>query len=106
MTVNAIATAARTRKTEAALDLAAPEDGFDAIAPANVSPLMAWLGSAESAGVTGREFEVDGGRVGLVWDKGARCESADLVPVVAELLAAGKNPEPVYEPRTGRVRYA
>ncbi len=43
--------------------MAAPDDGFDAMAPENVSPLVVWLGSEESADVTGQMFEVDGGRI-------------------------------------------
>ncbi|WP_410578837.1 SDR family oxidoreductase [Amycolatopsis sp. lyj-108] len=106
VTVNAIAPAARTRMTEVAFadDMAAPEDGFDAMAPENVSPLVVWLGSEESSGVTGRVFEVDGGRVsiaqgwrhGTVRDKGSRWAPAELGPVVAELLAEAPVPEPVY----------
>lgn len=106
VTVNAIAPAARTRMTEQAFaeDMAAPEGGFDAMAPENVSPLVVWLGSAESADVTGRVFEVDGGRVsvatgwhhGPVRDRGARWEPAELGPVVKELLAEAPAPEPVY----------
>ncbi|RSN22843.1 short-chain dehydrogenase [Streptomyces sp. WAC 05977] len=106
VTVNAIAPAARTRMTEVAFadDMAAPEDGFDAMAPENVSPLVVWLGSEESSGVTGRVFEVDGGRVsiaqgwrhGTVRDKGSRWTPAELGPVVAELLAEAPVPEPVY----------
>ena len=38
-----------------------PEAGFDAMAPENVSPLVVWLGSAQSREVTGRVFEVSGG---------------------------------------------
>jgi NAD(P)-dependent dehydrogenase (short-subunit alcohol dehydrogenase family) len=104
VTVNAIAPAARTRMTEETFDMAAPASGFDAMAPENVSPLVVWLGSVESTGVTGRVFEVDGGRVGLadgwrhgpVRDKGARWAPAELGPVVAELLAEARDPEPVY----------
>jgi NAD(P)-dependent dehydrogenase (short-subunit alcohol dehydrogenase family) len=106
VTVNAIAPAARTRMTEAAFaeDMAAPEDGFDAMAPENVSPLVVWLGSEESAGVTGRVFEVDGGRVsiaqgwrhGTVRDKGSRWSPAELGSVVAELAADAPLPERVY----------
>lgn len=106
VTVNAIAPAARTRMTEQAFaeDMAAPEGGFEAMAPENVSPLVVWLGSAESADVTGRVFEVDGGRVsvatgwhhGPVRDRGARWEPAELGPVVKELLAEVPAPEPVY----------
>ncbi|WP_432851903.1 SDR family oxidoreductase [Amycolatopsis sp. CA-161197] len=102
--VNAIAPAARTRMTEGTFDMAAPAVGFDAMAPENVSPLVVWLGSVESSGVTGRVFEVDGGRVSVAdgWrhgpsrDKGARWEPAELGPVVASLLASAPSPEPVY----------
>lgn len=102
--VNAIAPGARTRMTEPTFDMAAPESGFDAMAPENVSPLVVWLGSAESAGVTGRVFEVDGGRVALAqgWrhgasvDKGARWAPSELGPVVSRLLAESPPPEPVY----------
>jgi len=106
VTVNAIAPAARTRMTEQAFadDMAAPAGGFDAMAPENVSPLVVWLGSTESSAVTGRVFEVDGGRVSLAtgWqhgperDKGARWQPAELGPVVKELLAEAPPPEPVY----------
>ena len=107
ITVNAIAPAARTRMTEAvfAETMAAPEDGgFDAMAPENVSPLVVWLGSVESRGVTGKVFEVEGGliRVAEGWahgpqiDKGARWDPAELGPVVAKLLAEARPPVPVY----------
>jgi NAD(P)-dependent dehydrogenase (short-subunit alcohol dehydrogenase family) len=106
VTVNAIAPAARTRMTEAtfAETMAQPEDGFDAMAPENVAPLVVWLASPESAEVTGRVFEVEAGVVSVAdgWrhgpsvDKGARWEPAELGPVVAELLAKAAPPEPVY----------
>ncbi|MGH3716323.1 MAG: SDR family oxidoreductase [Micromonosporaceae bacterium] len=106
VTVNAIAPAARTRMTERTFAdaMAAPADGFDAMAPENVSPLVVWLGSTESAGVTGRVFEVDGGRVSLadgwrhgpVIDKADRWHPAELGPVVRKLLADATPPDPVY----------
>lgn len=107
VTANAIAPAARTRMTEAAFAdmMAAPEEGaFDAMAPENVAPLVVWLGSAESAGVTGRVFEVEGGKIGVAdgwrhgptFDKGARWEPAEVGPVVADLLAEAQAPTPVY----------
>lgn len=106
VTVNAIAPSARTRMTEEvfASDMAKPDSGFDAMAPENTSPLVVWLGSEESAAVTGRVFEVEGGKVSLArgWehgpaaDKGARWEPAELGPVVGELLAKAPEPEPVY----------
>ena len=109
VTVNAIAPAARTRMTEQvfAEAMAAPSGtgpGFDAMAPENVSPLVVWLGSAESGAVTGQVFEVDGGRiaVGDGWrrgpsvDQGRRWSPGELGAVVPELLAKATPPEPVY----------
>jgi NAD(P)-dependent dehydrogenase (short-subunit alcohol dehydrogenase family) len=107
ITVNAIAPAARTRMTEQtfAETMAAPAAGdFDAMAPENVSPLVVWLGSGESVHVTGRMFEIEGGRIGVAqgWrhgptvDKGARWEPAELGPTVRDLLAQAEPPEPVY----------
>jgi NAD(P)-dependent dehydrogenase (short-subunit alcohol dehydrogenase family) len=106
VTVNAIAPAARTRMTEQAFAqaMAKPDGGFDAMAPENVSPLVVWLGSTRSREVTGRVFEVEGGRVSLAqgWrhgptvDKAARWEPSELGPVVRELLDRAESPEPVY----------
>ncbi|HWA66496.1 MAG TPA: SDR family oxidoreductase [Mycobacteriales bacterium] len=106
VTVNAIAPAARTRMTEVAMPemMKAPEEGFDAMAPENVSPLVVWLGSPESREVTGRVFEVEGGVVGVAdgWqhgpkvDKGERWSPAELGPVVRDLLAQAPAPSPVY----------
>ncbi|MDP9117672.1 MAG: SDR family oxidoreductase [Actinomycetota bacterium] len=106
ITVNAIAPAARTRMTEGAFTetMAKPEHGFDAMAPENVSPLVVWLGSSQSAHVTGRVFEVEGGKISLAdgWqhgpeaDKGARWEPAELGPVVADLLSKAPAAAPVY----------
>ncbi|MFI6362744.1 SDR family oxidoreductase [Nocardia sp. NPDC050630] len=106
VTVNAIAPSARTRMTETVFadTMAAPEDGFDAMAPENVSPIVVWLGSSQSAAVTGRMFEVEGGKVALAdgWrhgtavDRGARWNPAELGPVVADLIAKSVPPEAVY----------
>ena len=106
VTANALAPSARTRMTEGVFDSMAPvADGeFDAMSPDNVSPLVAWLASAESAGVTGRMFEVEGGKLGIAtgWqhgptkDKGDRWDPSELTPVIAELLAQAPVPVPVY----------
>ncbi|MFM8971895.1 MAG: SDR family oxidoreductase [Actinomycetota bacterium] len=107
VTANAIAPAARTRMTEQVFadTMAKPEDdSFDLMAPENVAPLVVWLGSPESVGVTGRVFEVEGGIVSVAdgWqhgprrDKGDRWDPAELGPVVAELLAEAPAPTPVY----------
>jgi NAD(P)-dependent dehydrogenase (short-subunit alcohol dehydrogenase family) len=107
VTANALAPAARTRMTEGVFtEMMAEADAgqFDAMAPENVSPLVAWLASTDSAGVTGRMFEVEGGKVGIAtgWqhgptrDKGDRWEPEELGPVVRELLAEAPDPAPVY----------
>lgn len=113
VTANAIAPAARTRMTTSAGEgmasqMAAPADGsFDAMDPANVSPLVVWLGSTESAEVSGRVFEVEGGKVTVCdgWqraaseDKGAKWDPAELGSVVPRLLAESPEPVPVYGSR-------
>ena len=99
--VNAIAPGARTRMTE---NLGGPrpdpEPGeFDQRAPENVAPLVVWLGSAESRGVTGQVFLVGGGRIGVArgWqrgpmiDKGARWEPEELSEIVPSLLAQAQH---------------
>jgi len=106
VTVNAIAPAARTRMTEGPFSqaMARPDTGFDAMAPENVSPLVVWLGSDRSRAVTGRVFEVEGGRVGVAdgWrhgpaaDKGARWDPAELDGVIASLLEQAPVPEQIY----------
>jgi len=82
VTANAIAPSARTRMTEGVFEdmMKKPESGFDEMDPANVSPLLVWLGSSESREVTGQIFEVAGGmlsvcdgwRTGPQIDKGER----------------------------------
>lgn len=113
VTVNAIAPAARTGMTlgagEAmAQQMAAPADGsFDAMDPANVSPLVVWLGSPESDAVTGRVFEVEGGRITLLdaWqrsaerDNGARWDPGELRAVIEQIVAESPVPTPVYGAR-------
>jgi NAD(P)-dependent dehydrogenase (short-subunit alcohol dehydrogenase family) len=113
VTVNAIAPSARTRMTTSSGDamaaqMAVPDDGsFDAMDPANVSPLVVWLGSEESAQVSGRVFEVEGGTISVSdgWqrsikrDKGSRWDPAELGPVVKDILEQAPTPMPVYGAR-------
>lgn len=103
--VNSIAPAARTRMTEDAFgeSMAAPEEGFDAMNPANVSPVVAWLAST-GCEITGRVIEVEGGRVcieegwnhGPQVDAGARWEAGAVGAQIEQLLAQAAVPEPVY----------
>ncbi|MBX6751347.1 MAG: SDR family NAD(P)-dependent oxidoreductase [Micromonosporaceae bacterium] len=106
VTVNAIAPSARTAMTESVFpeQMARPESGFDAMDPANVSPLVVWLGSDHSGGVTGRVFEVSGGQIsvadgwrhGVPVTKDGRWDPAELTPVVTKLVAEAPAPEAVY----------
>ena len=109
ITANAVAPAARTGMTtaveEMAERMAVPEDGsFDYFAPENVSSLIAWLGSAESAHVTGRVFESEGGKISIAdgWrttagvDKGARWEPAEVGGAVARMLERETPAQKVY----------
>jgi NAD(P)-dependent dehydrogenase (short-subunit alcohol dehydrogenase family) len=106
ITANAIAPSARTRMTEEVFAemMKKPEKGFDAMDPANVAPLVVWLGSAESKDVTGQVFEVAGGEISVAdgWrkgpavDKGARWEPDEVGAAVRDLLAKAVPPQKVY----------
>jgi NAD(P)-dependent dehydrogenase (short-subunit alcohol dehydrogenase family) len=105
-TVNAIAPSARTQMTEEVFAdmMAKPAEGFDRMDPANVSPLVVWLGSEPSGHVTGQVFEVDGGRVcvcvgwtrGPEIDRGERWDPAQIGSAIDDLLAKAPPAVPVY----------
>ena len=105
ISVNGIAPSARSRMTEQAFAdmMRAPASGFDAMDPANVSPLVVWLGSA-ACDVTGRMFEIAGGQLsvadgwqhGAVFDKGSRYEPAEIGALVDDLLKSAPAPADVY----------
>ena len=109
VTANAVTPAARTGMTtavpEMAERMAKPEDdSFDYWAPENVSSLVAWLASADSADLTGRVFEAEGGKISIAdgWrttdgvDKGARWQPAEVGGAVATLLAKEVPAQKVY----------
>ncbi|WP_421717833.1 SDR family oxidoreductase [Algiphilus sp.] len=106
ITANALAPAARTAMTETVFAdvMKKPDDGFDHFAPENVSPLVVWLCSAQSAGVSGRVFEADGGRISVAdgWrtgparDKGARWAPHEVGAAVEQILAEATSPQKVY----------
>jgi NAD(P)-dependent dehydrogenase (short-subunit alcohol dehydrogenase family) len=98
VTVNAVAPAALTRMTEN-LGLGDPSarkpEDFDPLDPANIAPLVVWLGSSESAEITGRVFNVQGDHISVAegWvagpgaDKGDRWDPAELGGIVPDLVA-------------------
>ncbi|MAE97436.1 MAG: short-chain dehydrogenase [Deltaproteobacteria bacterium] len=106
ITSNAIAPSARTRMTEEVFSemMARPEDGFDAMDPANISPLVVWLGSAESREVTGQVFEIAGGELSVAdgWrsgpklDKGGRWAPDEIGSAVSDLLGKATPAQKVY----------
>ena len=97
VTVNAIAPVAATRMTEGPFGAGLPDAGDN-------SPIVAWLASEEAGHVTGRVFEIEGGKLTLedAWrhgasrDNGSRWSAADLGEVVDALIAEGAVPEKVY----------
>ncbi len=107
VTANALAPQARTGMTETVFAemMKAPEDGgFDRYHPDNVAPLVVWLASEAAGGVTGRCFEIFGGRISIAdgWrsgrehDKGARYEAEELGELIRMLMDDCAAPEPVY----------
>jgi NAD(P)-dependent dehydrogenase (short-subunit alcohol dehydrogenase family) len=99
VTVNAIAPAAMTRMTEnlgiLGDDSAKKPEDFDPLSPGNIAPLVVWLGSPESAAITGRVFNVQGDHISVAegWvegpaaDKGDRWDPAELGKIVPDLVA-------------------
>jgi NAD(P)-dependent dehydrogenase (short-subunit alcohol dehydrogenase family) len=104
VTVNAIAPSALTQMTQgletyvARLKEIEERTGFDAGSPANISPLVVWLASAEADDVTGRVFNVKGGSISVAetWvagpgvEKEARWEADELGDVIPGLLAKAR----------------
>lgn len=105
ITANALAPNARTRMTSTGgFDMDAAEGAFDVYAPENMVPLVAYLVSEQSKGVTGQVFELKGGTVFLsqgwtdspAYDKGARLEAGEMDGIVRKLIADREPAKPVY----------
>ena len=107
VTANALAPQARTGMTEAvfAERMKPPRDGgFDRYHPDNAAPLVVWLASEASGHVTGKCFEIFGGKLSVAdgWrngpqvDKAARWEAGELTAVVNRLLDESAPAQPVY----------
>ena len=106
ITANALAPSARTRMTEGAFaeKMATVDGGFDVMDPANIAPTVVWLGSSESAHITGCIFELEGGKImledgwreGPVVDQQARWEPSEVGEAVDHLIAARVAPRKVW----------
>ncbi|HKA50752.1 MAG TPA: SDR family oxidoreductase [Candidatus Dormibacteraeota bacterium] len=108
ITVNAIYPSALTRMTEDLAELrgrAEPtEEERRRRDPDNIAPLVVWLGSAESKGITGRVFGVSGGQITVAegWHAGPRIDHdgrwdpAELGNVVPGLVAKAAPNADVY----------
>lgn len=96
VTVNAIAPAALTRMTENLGMGAAPDEIKEKMSPRWIAPIVTWLASSESKGVTGRVFDVSGMRLGVAegWHIGPTVDPIDdptrMGPLVEELLSKAR----------------
>ncbi len=93
VTVNAVAPIALTRMTEGLGPAPETDEDREARAPHWIAPIVTWLASEESAGVTGRVFEASGQFLAVAegWQRGPSTDPVDdptkLGDVVAKLLA-------------------
>jgi NAD(P)-dependent dehydrogenase (short-subunit alcohol dehydrogenase family) len=96
VTVNAIAPAALTRLTEDLGMGQASDEMKEAMSPRWVAPIVTWLASTQSAGVTGRVFEASGGVLAVAesWHRGPTATPVDdptkIDAVARDLLAKAR----------------
>ncbi len=105
VTVNAVAPVALTRMTEGLGTMGNTDAEKDLRSPRWIAPIVTWLASTESAGVSGRVFEASGELLAVTqgWNRGPQHAPTDdpttLGPIVEELLAdarrnSGMNGQP------------
>ena len=96
ITVNAVAPAALTRMTEDLGMGRADDEEKRRLDPRWIAPIVTWLVSEESHGVTGRVFEASGRVFGIAegWHRGPVVDPVDdptrLAPIVADLVARAR----------------
>ena len=101
VTANAVYPTALSRLTEETFKRAgvvgdAPPEGFDPYDPVNLAPVVVWLGSEQSADITGRVLGIRGGRIVVAegWAAGPtatadrRWETSEIGDILAPLVAA------------------
>jgi len=102
VTVNCLAPNARTRMTEASFgEIPKPEDGFDAMDPANIAPIVVALCADEAQDITGQCFFIYGGAVNILrpWDAGEllarddKWDADDFLAQLRERFPGGAAPE-------------
>ncbi len=105
VTVNCVAPVALTRMTEGLGPAPETDEAREMRSPRWIAPIVTWLASAESAGVTGRVFEASGQTLAIAegWVRGPRTapieDPTQLGPVVEQLIVqarknSGMNGEP------------
>jgi NAD(P)-dependent dehydrogenase (short-subunit alcohol dehydrogenase family) len=102
VTVNCLAPNARTRMTEASFgEIPKPEEGFDAMDPANIAPIVVALCADEAQDITGQCFFIYGGAVNVLrpWDAGElfarddKWDADELLARLRERFPGGTAPE-------------
>jgi NAD(P)-dependent dehydrogenase (short-subunit alcohol dehydrogenase family) len=97
VTVNAVAPIALTRMTEGLGPAPETDEEREMRSPRWIAPIVTWLASEQSAGVTGRVFEASGQFLAVAegWVRGPKVapveDPTDLGPAVASLLASARS---------------
>lgn len=96
VTVNAIAPGAMTRLTAGLSGAPVTDEVQEAMSPKWIAPIVVWLASVESSGVTGRVFDVMGDLLAVAegWHRGPRVtqtqDPSDIGPLVEQLMAEAR----------------
>jgi len=96
VTVNAVAPVALTRMTEGLGPAPETDEEREMRSPRWIAPIVTWLASAESAGVSGHVFEASGQVLAIAegWHRGPRVgpeeDPTKLGPIVADLLSRAR----------------
>jgi NAD(P)-dependent dehydrogenase (short-subunit alcohol dehydrogenase family) len=96
VTVNAIAPGAMTRLTAGLSGAPVTDEVQEAMSPRWIAPIVVWLASVESGGVTGRVFDVMGDLLAVAegWHRGPKVtqtqDPSDIGPLVEQLMAEAR----------------
>ena len=96
VTVNAVAPVALTRMTENLGPAPETEDERESRSPKWIAPIVTWLASTESKGITGRVFEASGQILAIAegWHRGPMHEPVEdptrLGPIIEEMMSKAR----------------